>query len=83
MSLAAGTGPNLPFMLLLSLDTLGTDKTRLNFRDFYPGVSFHTITSLQSMQMPSFFKKSTNTFLSYFFNLQCSEKADSCYRPCV
>lgn len=40
MSPAAMTGPNLPFMLLLSLDTLGTDKTRLNFRDFYPAVTF-------------------------------------------
>lgn len=40
MSPAAVTGPNLPFMLLLSSDILGTDKTRLNSRDFYPGVTF-------------------------------------------
>lgn len=46
MSPAAVTGPNLPFMLQLSLDTLGTDKMRLNSRDFYPGVTFAVETIL-------------------------------------
>lgn len=75
MSPAAVTGPNLPFMLLLSLDILGTDKTRLNSRDFYPGFTFasHIIISHNRNNLSSvyanaiFFLKSTNMFLSDCF----------------
>lgn len=40
------TGPNWPFTLLLSLDTLGTDKTCLNCRDFYANAIFFKSTNL-------------------------------------